>query len=220
VISLEKVRVSFPHHGGGRLSVLDIGEWSVERGQKVALMGPSGSGKSTLLNVLAGLIPADSGCVYVADAELGGLSELKRDRFRARHIGFVFQSFHLLDGFTALENIELGASFAGNSLEQGHAEFLLEAVGLSPHAKFFPSQLSTGQQARVALARALAGKPDLLLADEPTGSLDLDSGKQVLDLMFQTAEQEGITIVCATHDLELAGQFDHFYSMQEGGLSL
>ncbi|MBT5119452.1 MAG: ATP-binding cassette domain-containing protein [Planctomycetes bacterium] len=216
VIHLENVRVSFPNPGGKRSVVLDLPKWDVSAGRRIALRGPSGSGKSTLLNVLAGLLVPESGLVQVAGVKLSALSEVERDRFRAQNVGFVFQAFHLLDCYTALENIELGAAFSGELPDRERAEFLLKSVGLIDHAKFFPRQLSTGQQARVALARALATRPKLLLTDEPTGSLDIDSGKRVLDILFQTAEQENITIVCATHDLALATHFDASVSVSAG----
>ena len=195
--------------------VLAFDEWRLAAGERVALMGESGSGKTTLLNLLSGLLIPDSGVVEVAGTDLATLSEARRDRFRAAHIGYVFQTFHLLEGYTVLENVELGALFAKGHLESGRAEKLLELVGLGKRKHYLPSQLSVGQQARVALARALINKPRLLLADEPTGSLDHKTGRQVLDLMLETSEEQGITVVCATHDPEVADAFDRIVRVED-----
>lgn len=187
----------------------------VARGERVALMGESGSGKTTLLNLVGGLLAADAGRIEVAGADLRALSEAARDRFRARHVGYLFQTFHLLDGWTARENVELGAAFAGRRAEPGRADALLTAVGLADRAGHWPSQLSVGQQARVALARALINKPEVLLADEPTGALDAPTARTVLRLILDTARAEGSTVLCATHDPEVAAAFDRVVRVED-----
>ncbi|MDP7062775.1 MAG: ABC transporter ATP-binding protein [Planctomycetota bacterium] len=214
MIHLQKIRKSYPSEADSG-PVLDFEDWRVETGGQVALIGESGSGKTTLLNLLSGLIQPDSGVVSVEGSDLAQLSEAQRDRFRADNIGYVFQSFHLLDGYSVKENVELGAVFAKRHAEPGRAEHLLEAVGLGHRLQHTPRQLSVGQQARVAFARALVNRPKLLLADEPTGALDHESGRQVLDLLLSTARSSGITVVCATHDMDVAAAFENTVRVEE-----
>lgn len=199
----------------GAAPVLAVRALEIARGERVALMGGSGSGKTTILNLAGGLLAADAGRVSVAGADLRALSESARDRFRARHVGYLFQTFHLLDGWTARENVELGAAFAGRRREPGRADALLAAVGLADRAGHWPSQLSVGQQARVALARALINKPEVLLADEPTGALDAPTARAVLRLILETARAEGTTVLCATHDPDVAAAFDRVLRVEE-----
>lgn len=214
MIHLQDIRKSFDS-GAESAPVLAFSDWRVEAGERIALCGESGSGKTTLLNMLSGLLIPDSGKVEVAGTDLASLSEVQRDRFRAAHIGYVFQTFHLLDGYTVRENVELGGLFGKGRLSHGQADELLGMVGLGERKNHLPSQLSVGQQARVAFARALANKPEVLLADEPTGSLDHKTGRQVLDLMLQTAEDHGITVVCATHDAEVAAAFHRTVQVED-----
>lgn len=187
----------------------------IGRGERVALMGASGSGKTTLLNLIGGLLAADAGRITVAGADLTALGEAGRDRFRARHVGYLFQTFHLLDGWTARENVELGAAFARQRPAPGRAAELLGAVGLADRMDHWPSQLSVGQQARVALARALINKPEVLLADEPTGALDAAASQTVLQLILATARAEGTTVVCATHDPAVAAAFERVVRVED-----
>lgn len=201
--------------GAAARTVLALDEWWVKDGERVALIGRSGSGKTTLLNLVSGLLLPDVGIVEVEGTDVAGLGEAERDRFRAEHVGYVFQSFHLLDGFTALENVELGASFASKRLPAGRAMAVLREVGLEDHAYKPPSQLSVGQQARVALARALVNRPQVLLADEPTGSLDEETGAQVLKLLLDTAREHDITMLCATHDRAVAAAFDRTVRVED-----
>ena len=214
MIHLQQIRKTYASDPASE-PVLAFEDWRVETGSQVALLGESGSGKTTLLNLLSGLVQPDCGSVQIEGTDLVALSEAQRDRFRAENIGYVFQSFHLLDGYTAQENVELGAVFTRGRPRSNRAVELLEAVGLGHRLKHQPSQLSVGQQARVAFARALMNEPKLLLADEPTGSLDKENGRQVLDLLLETARQAGITVVCATHDLEVASTFDHQVRVEE-----
>lgn len=214
MIHLQNIRKSYEHDAEAT-PVLAFDEWRLVPGERVALMGESGSGKTTLLNLLSGLLIPDSGVVEVAGTDLATLSEARRDRFRAAHIGYVFQTFHLLEGYTVLENVELGALFAKGRLEAGRADMLLDLVGLAERKDYLPSQLSVGQQARVAFARALVNKPELLLADEPTGALDHKTGRLVLELMLETSKEQGITVVCATHDPKVADAFDRIVRVED-----
>jgi len=214
MIRLHDVRKSYDGDAGGG-AVLDIAQWSVEAGERVALVGASGSGKTTLLNLLSGLIQPDRGQVVIDGTDIVAMAEPDRDRFRAANCGYMFQSFHLLEGFSAVENVELGASFAGHRVEKGRAAELLAAVGLGERLDHRPGQLSIGQQARCALARAMLNRPKVLLADEPTGSLDPDTGRAVLELLIETAEAQGTTLVCATHDLEVAAALGRVERVEE-----
>ena len=207
MIRLQDLRMSYGRAASAP-PVLALDDWSVAEGERVALVGRSGSGKTTLLNLVAGLLLPDRGTVSVAGHDVAALGEAARDRFRADHVGYVFQTFHLLDGFSAEENVELGAVFTRRRLPAGRAREVLAEVGLADHADKPPSKLSVGQQARVALARALVNRPQVLLADEPTGSLDEETGRSVLELLLGTAREHGITVLCATHDMEVAAAFD------------
>jgi putative ABC transport system ATP-binding protein len=199
----------------GVAPVLSVRALDVARGERIALMGASGSGKTTILNLVGGLLAPDAGSVEVAGTDLTALGEAARDRFRARHVGFLFQTFHLLDGWTARENVELGASFTGRRAEAGRADALLREVGLGERLGHWPRQLSVGQQARVALARALINRPAVLLADEPTGALDATSSAAVLRLILDAARAEESTVLCATHDPQVAAAFDRIVRVED-----
>ncbi len=214
MIRLQNVHKSY-RKNGLVTPVLDVPELEIPVAQRVALVGRSGSGKTTLLNLLSGLVKADSGLVQVDGEDLTTMSEAACDRFRARSVGYMFQSFHLLDGFTAVENVELGASFAGRSGPRKEAEQLLVALELGERLDHFPGELSIGQQARVALARALIGSPKLVLADEPTGALDGETAKTILDLLLKKSLEQGVTLVVATHDLEVAAAFDRIVRVED-----
>ena len=214
MIHLENVVKSFRSEAG-ETPVLRIPAFSVAEGERVALVGTSGSGKTTLLNLLSGLVRASSGRVTVDGRDLSGLSEGARDRFRAASVGYMFQSFHLLDGFSAVENVELGESFAGRKVNRGEAQALLESLELGHRLSYKPSELSIGQQARVALARALAGQPKLILADEPTGALDGETADTILELLLTRVKKEGATLVVATHDPAIAARFDRTVNLAE-----
>ncbi len=199
---------------GGMQVVLDVSSLNVEPGEQVALEGTSGSGKTTLLNIIAGILTPDSGSVQLAGEELTALSESGRDRLRAEHIGYVFQTFNLLQGYTALENVLLGMAF-GSGQDSDRAHALLERVGIADKAGHLPSQLSVGQQQRVAIARAIANKPSLLLADEPTGNLDAEMAQQALTLLRETCEEVGAAILLVSHDPAVLGAFEKSYSLSE-----
>ena len=187
---------------GGITGALNGISVSVDRGEFTAIMGPSGSGKSTMLNLIAGVDRPTSGTVAVGGTDLGTLGEAGLARFRRDHIGFVFQFFYLLPNLTALENVLIPAQLKGNPAT-GRASELLDQLGIKDIADRYPARLSGGQQQRVAIARALINKPTLLLADEPTGALDTNSGQQVMDLLGEL-HRDGQTILLVTHDAKLA----------------
>lgn len=199
---------SFPQPGGGRLTVLDVPKMVLDPGEQVALVGTSGGGKTTLLHLIAGLLTLDSGTIAVAGTELTKLSEQGRDRFRASTIGYVFQTFNLLPAFTALENVKLGMTFGRAAHDTSRAKGLLDKVGLADRAHYRPHQLSVGQQQRVAIARSLAGKPKLLLADEPTANVDPVSAESVLELIRSSCREENVAMLMVTHDMSVASKFD------------
>jgi len=186
---------------------------TVAPGQFVALLGPSGSGKTTLLNVLGALDTLTSGRVRVAGRDLATMSERERTRFRRREVGFVFQQFQLVPVLTAEENVLLAASLVHAN---GDARYWLDRVGLADRARHFPSQLSGGEQQRVAVARALAKRPRLLLADEPTGNLDSATAVQLLNLLREASGREGCTVVMVTHDEDLARFADRVVRLRDG----
>jgi ABC-type lipoprotein export system ATPase subunit len=207
VIELSGVRKSFPQPEGGRVAILDIDALSIPAGEQLALEGSSGSGKSTLLNVIAGILRPDSGSVRIDGIDITRLAEPQRDRLRADKLGLVFQSFNLLPGFTALENVLVAMSFGSDRPDRQRASGLLAAVGLSHRLHHRPAQLSTGQQQRVAVARALANRPRVVLADEPTASVDAAHQAQVIDLLRGTCTDQGVALVVVTHAAEVAAAF-------------
>lgn len=189
---------------------------AVDRGESVGIVGPSGSGKSTLLMVVAGLERADEGVVEIAGQPLGGLSEDQLAAFRGRNIGIVFQSFHLIPNMTALENVAVPLELAGHDDAFERAERELSNVGLADRVTHYPGELSGGEQQRVALARALAPQPAILIADEPTGNLDQETGRQVADLLFAECERRGMTLVLVTHDPALARRCGREVAVRSG----
>jgi ABC-type lipoprotein export system ATPase subunit len=189
-------------------TVLEIPSWRLDRGEQAAVSGPSGSGKSTFLNVMAGLLVPESGAVSVCGQDLTKLGESARDRFRAGHIGYVFQTFNLLQGFTALENVMLGASFSHVRVDADRVRSLLDRVGLAHRLHHRPSQMSVGEQQRVAIARALAKKPELILADEPTGSLDPRHTREIVRLLREACWDEGCSLVVVSHEEGVVSAFE------------
>ncbi len=190
---------------------------TVHEGQSVAIVGASGSGKTTLLGLLAGLDLPSRGQITLAGASLGELDEEARAQLRAREVGFVFQSFHLLPALSAEENIALPLELAGRE-DPARVREVLEQVGLSHRARHYPRQLSGGEQQRVALARAFVARPRILFADEPTGSLDQSTGQQISDLLFALNATSDTTLVLVTHDLRLAQRCEHIYRLDQGRL--
>lgn len=196
--------------------VLKSVDLQIDRGEAIGIVGPSGSGKTTLLMVLAGLERADRGQVSVAGARLDTMSEDAIAGFRGKNIGFVFQSFHLIANMTALENVAVPLELAGEADAFARAREELEHVGLKDRLTHYPGQLSGGEQQRVAVARALAPNPAILIADEPTGNLDAATGKQISDLIFKKQSERGMTFVLVTHDVGLAGQCDRSVRVRSG----
>jgi putative ABC transport system ATP-binding protein len=214
-ISLAGVNLSLGQ-GAARVHILkDVG-LHIGAGEAVGLVGPSGSGKSTLLMVMAGLERPDSGTVLVAGEMLTKLHEDALARFRGRNVGIVFQSFHLIPTMTALENVAVPLELAGVSDADERARAELAAVGLGERVQHYPAQLSGGEQQRVALARALAPNPAILVADEPTGNLDEETGKQIVELLFKGHEERGTTLVLVTHDAALAARCGRVVRMRSG----
>lgn len=204
----------------GSLTVLDDINLTVDRGETVAILGASGSGKSTLLGLLAGLDVPSSGSVWLFGEELFALDEDGRAKLRARSLGFVFQSFQLLPHLTALENVmlplELGAGAVAGNRAAGAATDLLTRVGLRDRLTHYPTTLSGGEQQRVALARAFVARPAMLLADEPTGSLDARTGESIADLLFELNREAGSTLILVTHDAYLAARCARKISLHAG----
>ncbi len=190
--------------GDSELTILRDVSFSITSGEAVAVVGASGSGKSTLLGLLAGLDTPTEGSVRIDGEDLFALDEDGRAALRARLLGFVFQSFNLLPAMTALENVMLPLELAGAADAAAEARSLLERVGLGQRLTHYPKQLSGGEQQRVAIARAFVTKPRLLLADEPTGNLDADTGAGIIQLMFDLNRERGTTLVLVTHDMELS----------------
>ncbi|WP_258079592.1 ABC transporter ATP-binding protein [Xanthomonas arboricola] len=197
--------------------MLDNVSLTVGEGDSIAIVGASGSGKTTLLGLLAGLDLPSRGSIALSGQDLGQLDEEARAALRAREVGFVFQSFHLLPALTAEENIALPLELAGRE-DAARVREVLEAVGLSARARHYPRQLSGGEQQRVALARAFVAKPRILFADEPTGSLDQTTGAQISDLLFALNATSDTTLVLVTHDTTLAQRCNHVYRIDSGRL--
>jgi len=202
---------------GGELIILNNINFEVTAGVSIAIAGASGSGKSTLLGILAGLDVPTSGSVELLGQSIFDLTEDGRAHFRAQHVGFIFQSFHLLPHLTALENVMLPLELAGQPARQA-ALSVLEAVGLAHRINHYPATLSGGEQQRVSIARAFIVKPALLFADEPTGSLDVVTGAKIIDLMFNLHQTYGTTLVLVTHDASLAQRCDRTIHIQAGEL--
>ena len=195
------------------LSGLDL---ALERGERTALIGPSGSGKTTLLAIVAGLLRPTGGAAETLGARLNDLNEDGLARLRRENIGVVFQHFHLLETMTALENAALPLELAGRSDAESRAEAVLESVGLGARLGHFPSQLSGGERQRLAIARAFAPSPKLILADEPTGNLDGETASRALDTLFEMLERSGATMLFVTHNRALLPRFDRALEMREG----
>jgi putative ABC transport system ATP-binding protein len=217
LILLEDVRLTLTS-AAGPVNVLRGISAAIESGTTIGLVGPSGSGKSTLMMVLGGLERVSSGKVEIAGTDLGALSEDALARFRRDRIGIVFQSFHLVPTMTALENVAVPLELAGRADAFAAAAAGLEAVGLKDRLLHYPSQLSGGEQQRVAIARAFAPQPSLLLADEPTGNLDGETGKQVIDLLFALHAERGTTLLLITHDPALAERCDRIIHLRDGNI--
>jgi putative ABC transport system ATP-binding protein len=215
VLAAERLgkQVSSPE---GVLAILSDVSLAIARGETVAIMGASGAGKSTLLALLAGLDEPTSGTVRLAGNELTALDEDGRAAVRARHVGFVFQSFHLVPSLTALENVMLPLELTGRADARSTAREVLGRVGLAERVGHYPRQLSGGEQQRVAIARAFVTRPDVLFADEPTGNLDTATGERIMDLLFGLNAATGATLVLVTHDMALASRCGRVIRLDAG----
>ena len=200
----------------GILTILDSVSLQIGAGETVAIVGTSGAGKSTLLALLAGLDVPSSGSIALNGESLTQLDEDGRAALRARHVGFVFQSFHLVPSLTALENVMLPLELAGGKAVRPQALAALEQVGLSARAGHYPNQLSGGEQQRVAIARAFVTQPKILFADEPTGNLDTHTGERIINLLFELNAAHGTTLVLVTHDLQLAQRCQRIIRLDDG----
>ena len=200
----------------GTLAILSDVTLAIARGETVAVMGASGAGKSTLLALLAGLDEPSAGVVRLADRELTALDEDGRAAVRARHVGFVFQSFHLVPSLTAVENVMLPLELSGRGDARAAALEVLGRVGLAGRVGHYPRQLSGGEQQRVAIARAFVTRPDVLFADEPTGNLDAATGERIMDLLFGLNAETGTTLVLVTHDRALAARCGRVIQLDAG----
>jgi len=218
MLLLKDVRKTYREPDGSPLPILNIREFRVAAGEQAVLMGRSGCGKTTLLHVIAGISRPDSGLVQIDGTDITRLSEAGRDRFRADKLGYVFQTFNLLPAFSALENVLLGMAFAGKGADIGRARQLLERVGLKHRVDHRPTALSVGEQQRVAVARALANRPKLLLADEPTANVDASHQQQIVDLVRATCEEEKVALLLVTHTQEVAEQFSRVERLEEFNL--
>lgn len=209
-------KVSSPE---GSLTILDGVNLQVRRGEAVALVGPSGAGKTTLLALLAGLDHPTSGSVQLCGEDLTGLDEDGRALLRSRHVGFVFQSFHLVASLTALENVMLPLELTGAAAAAARAREALDSVGLRERLSHYPRQLSAGEKQRVAIARAFVTNPSVLFADEPTGNLDTVTGERLGNLLFRMNDNAGTTLVLVTHDKGLASRCDRILQIDAGRLA-
>lgn len=214
VLSLRGVRKGFAAPDGSRVEVLDIPEFSLARGEQVALRGASGTGKTTLLHVIAGIVRADAGAVSVAGSDMATLDEATRDACRAKNVGYVFQTFNLLQAFSALENVALASMFAGDAKVE-RAKELLARVGMGERLDYLPRKLSIGQQQRVAVARALVNAPALVLADEPTGNLDRANADTALALLRETCRENGAALLVVSHDERVVQQFERVVDLAQ-----
>ena len=219
MISLKDIGLTLDGNAG-RVDILRDITLDVARGETVGLIGPSGSGKSSLLMLLGGLEQATTGVVSVLGRNLTDMNEDALARFRRDHMGVVFQSFHLIPTMTALENVATPLELAGHADAFDRAREELEAVGLGARCDHFPSQMSGGEQQRVALARAAAPRPDIFLADEPTGNLDGTTGEAIMDLLMGLRDRHGSTMILVTHAPELAARCDRVIRLRDGALDV
>jgi len=220
MIQLQGIRKSFTAPGGEQLTVLEDIAFHLRPGGSLAIQGPSGSGKSTLLAILAGLERPTAGTVTVAGRRLEALAERELSAFRARTLGFVFQAFHLLPHFSALQNVAIGAEIAGLPEALARSREALDRVGLTDRAGHLPTQLSGGECQRVAIARAIVARPPVLLCDEPTGSLDPRNADRIFTLIMDLHRDLGTTLVLVTHDPHLAPRMETTLGLERGRMGV
>jgi putative ABC transport system ATP-binding protein len=206
-LQIANVLKTYREPNGNTLTVLDIDGFQIGSAEQVVLVGASGGGKTSLLNVISGISLPDRGTVNINGTEITRMPEVARDRFRAERIGFVFQTFNLLPAFSALENVLLGMSFSGKRADSKRAKELLDRVGLGHRTTHRPAQLSVGEQQRVAVARALANRPSLLLADEPTANVDVANQDVILTLIREACAESSVALLLVTHSTDVASRF-------------
>jgi len=219
-LELQQLKKRYVEPDGTPVPVIDVESLTLSDGEQVALVGTSGSGKTTLLHLIAGILTPDSGRIMAyfpgaGSVNVESLGEAERDVSRGRYSGYIFQAHHLLPGFTALENVLLGMSFTGRQSDPEWARHLLTEVGLKDRLNYKPHKLSVGQQQRVAVARALANRPKLVLADEPTGALDAKNAQQVLDLIRSLCKEVSASLLLVSHDLNIANQLPRVVTLAE-----
>jgi ABC-type lipoprotein export system ATPase subunit len=215
MLRLTNVQKSFVEPDGSKLPILDVPHFEVGPAEQMVLVGRSGSGKTTLLHIIAGISRPDRGAVEINGIDITRLAEAGRDRFRAENLGYVFQTFNLLPGFSALENVLLGMAFARGRADASRATALLRRVGLEHRLTHKPAMLSVGEQQRVAVARALANRPKLLLADEPTANVDSRNQQAIIDLVRETCAEEQVALMLVTHAPEVAQQFTRVERLED-----
>ena len=214
LLKISGLRKSYKSPNGQINQVINIADFELDAKSEVALIGRSGTGKSTFLNIICGILKPDEGEVLIKDTAITSLKESAKDRFRAQHIGYIFQTFNLLQNFTALENILIGMRFAGK-VDKNKAIEVLSKVGLADRINYKPAQLSTGQQQRVAVARALVNQPELVIADEPTGNLDPEHAATAMKLIRDLCQENGAGLLVVSHDKELISSFDRVEDLAE-----
>lgn len=215
VLKIENLQKIYVSPDGNNNLIIDIPEFAIEKGEEIALQGTSGCGKTTFLHLIAGIIKASQGSVVVENVDICKLTEAERDVARANHVGYIFQTFNLLEGYTALENLIIAMSFGKKGVDKKRAKQLLEQVGLQDRMNYVPSKLSIGQKQRVAVARALVNQPKLVLADEPTGNLDTENAQEALSLIRCICEENSASLLLVSHDENIINKFTHLKKMKD-----
>ena len=220
MLEIRDLKKSYAEPSGNPLVIIDIPRLDIGAGEQVVLRGESGGGKTTLLHLISGIVKADSGSIKLDGMELNKFSESARDRIRADKMGYVFQTFNLLPGFSALENVRLGMTFARKKMNLERAKDLMNRVGLAERMNYMPNQLSVGQQQRVAVARALANKPRLLLADEPTANVDPANQNRIIELIQEVCREDVVAILLVTHSDEISKRFERVERLEQINLAI
>ena len=220
MLEIRDLKKSYAEPSGNPLVIIDIPRLDIGAGELVVLRGESGGAKTTLLHLISGIVTADSGSIKLDGMELNRFSESARDRIRADKMGYVFQTFNLLPGFTALENVRLGMTFARKKMNLERAKDLMNRVGLADRMNYMPNQLSVGQQQRVAVARALANKPRLLLADEPTANVDPANQNRIIELIQEVCREDVVAILLVTHSDEISKRFERVERLEQINLAI
>ena len=215
MLVVENLKKSYSQNNSQALEILDVPEFRVDEGEQVVLIGARGGGKTTLLHIIAGITRPTEGRIWIDGIEATAFSEVARDQIRASKLGYIFQTFNLLPGFTALENVILGMTFSKGKPDSKRAVELLDRVGLKDRIHHKPGKMSVGEQQRVAVARALANRPRLLLADEPTANVDPQNKQQIVELIRNFCVEEKIALLLVTHAMEVASQFDRVDQLED-----